>query len=63
ILLLAGGIDKGGDYGILEEEVRRKVKRLILFGAAKEIIRKALGHLAETVVVEDLEKAVREAYR
>lgn len=63
ILLLAGGIDKGGDYGILEEEVRKKVKRLILFGAAKEIIRKALGHLAETVVVEDLEKAVREASR
>lgn len=63
ILLLAGGIDKGGDYGILEEEVRKKVKRLILFGAAKEILRKALGHLAETVVVEDLEKAVRDAYR
>ncbi|MGH7830970.1 MAG: UDP-N-acetylmuramoyl-L-alanine--D-glutamate ligase, partial [Candidatus Binatia bacterium] len=36
VILLAGGIDKGGDYRIVEEEIQRKVKRLILFGAAKE---------------------------
>lgn len=63
VILLAGGLDKGGDYGPLEEEVRRKVKKLILFGAAKEIIRKALGHLTETVMVGDLEAAVREAHK
>ncbi|MGH7774501.1 MAG: UDP-N-acetylmuramoyl-L-alanine--D-glutamate ligase [Candidatus Binatia bacterium] len=61
VVLLAGGIDKGGDYRILEDEVRRKVKKLILFGAAKEIIRKALGHLTNTVVVETLDAAVQEA--
>jgi UDP-N-acetylmuramoylalanine--D-glutamate ligase len=63
IILIAGGIHKGGDYGILEDEVRAKVKKLIVFGAAKEIIKKALGHLAETVVVESLEAAVQEAHR
>lgn len=63
IILLAGGIDKGGDYRILEDEVGRKVKRLILFGAAKEVIKRALGHLTETVVVETLEAAVQEAYK
>jgi len=63
IILIAGGIHKGGDYAILEDEVRAKVKKLILFGAAKEIIQKALGHLAETVVVENLEVAVQEAHR
>jgi len=63
VILLAGGIDKGGDYRILEDEIRRKVKRLILFGAAKEIIKKALGHLTETVVVTTFEEAVREAAR
>lgn len=63
IILIAGGIHKGGDFGILEDEVRAKVKKLILFGAAKEIIHKALGHLAETVVVESLEAAVQEAHR
>jgi len=62
-VLLAGGIDKGGDYRILEDEVRRKVKKLILFGAAKEVIKRALGNLTETVVVESLEGAVQEAYR
>jgi UDP-N-acetylmuramoylalanine--D-glutamate ligase len=61
VILLAGGMDKGGDYRVLENEIRAKVKKLILFGAAKEVIRKALGHLTETVVVTTLEEAVREA--
>lgn len=62
VILIAGGIDKGGDYGVLEEEVGRNVKKLILFGQATETIRAALGHLTETVVVENLAAAVREAY-
>jgi UDP-N-acetylmuramoylalanine--D-glutamate ligase len=61
VLLLAGGVDKGGDYRPLESEIRRTVKKLILFGAAREKIRAALGHLTETVVVEDLAAAVRDA--
>jgi UDP-N-acetylmuramoylalanine--D-glutamate ligase len=61
VILLAGGMDKGGDYRVLENEIRAKVKKLILFGAAKEVIRKALGHLTETVVVTTLEEALREA--
>lgn len=63
VILLAGGIDKGGDYRPLENEVKQRVKKLILFGAAKGIIKKALGHLTETVIAETLEAAVREAYR
>jgi len=61
VILLAGGVDKGGDYAPLAGEIRRTVKKLILFGAAKEKIRAALGDLTETVVVESLEAAVREA--
>jgi len=63
VILLAGGLHKGGDYRILEEEVRRKVKKLVLFGAAKAMIQRALGHLTETVVVDSFEAAVREAYK
>ena len=63
VILLAGGVDKGGDYRILEREVGAKVKRLVLFGAAKERIHAALGHLVDTVVVESLEEAVQEAAR
>lgn len=61
ILLLAGGVDKGGSYESLREPVKQKVRRLILFGAARQIIANALGDLTETVVVNDLAAAVRDA--
>jgi UDP-N-acetylmuramoylalanine--D-glutamate ligase len=61
VILIAGGVDKGGDYGPMEEGIKRTVRRLVLFGAAKNVIARALGHLAETVVVENLAEAVREA--
>ena len=61
VILLAGGVDKGGDYGPLEPQIKQKVCRLVLFGAAKEIIAHALGALTETVIVDDLRAAVREA--
>jgi len=61
VILLAGGVDKGGDYAPLRDEVQRKVRRLVLFGAAKNLISAALGHLTETVSVETLEAAVRDA--
>lgn len=63
VILLAGGIDKGGDYRILDEEIRRIVKKLILFGAAKEVIQRDLGDLAPTQVVETLPEAVGEAWK
>ena len=61
VILLAGGVDKGGDYAPLEEGVRKKVRRLVLFGAAKELIARALGPLTETVIVDDIAAAVGDA--
>jgi UDP-N-acetylmuramoylalanine--D-glutamate ligase len=61
VILLAGGVDKGGDYGALRQEIEQKVRRLVLFGEAKEIIAQALGGLTDTVTVENLEAAVRDA--
>jgi len=61
VILLAGGVDKGGDYGPLAELVKKQVRRLVLFGAAKQTINSALGQLTRTVLVEDLAAAVREA--
>lgn len=61
VILLAGGIDKGGSYGPLTEEIKQKVRRLVLFGAAKDVIAHALGALTDTVVVDDLQAAVRDA--
>jgi UDP-N-acetylmuramoylalanine--D-glutamate ligase len=61
VILLAGGVDKGGDYAPLEEWVRKKVRRLVLFGQARDVIAKALGALTDTVIVEDMNAAVRDA--
>ena len=61
VILIAGGVDKGGDYGPLQNYIRQRVRRLVLFGAAKEIIAEALGHLTETVIVADLPAAVGDA--
>jgi UDP-N-acetylmuramoylalanine--D-glutamate ligase len=61
VILLAGGVDKGGDYGVLRDLVRSNVRRLVLFGAAKQIIGAALGGLTDTVVVDGFEAAVRDA--
>jgi UDP-N-acetylmuramoylalanine--D-glutamate ligase len=61
VILMAGGVDKGGDYGPLEEEIKRTVRRLVLFGAAKNVIAAALGHLTETVIAENIADAVRAA--
>jgi UDP-N-acetylmuramoylalanine--D-glutamate ligase len=61
VILLAGGVDKGGDYAPLGDEIKRNVRRLVLFGAAKNRIAKALGGLTETVSVDSLDAAVRDA--
>lgn len=61
VILLAGGVDKGGDYGPLAEGVQQKVRRLLLFGAAKQVIAAALGRLTETVIVDDIKAAVSDA--
>ena len=61
VILLAGGVDKGGDYGPLRGPLRSKVKKLILFGAARETMKEALAGATDTRVVETLPEAVREA--
>ncbi|MBI2962702.1 MAG: UDP-N-acetylmuramoyl-L-alanine--D-glutamate ligase [Deltaproteobacteria bacterium] len=61
VILLAGGVDKGGSYEPLRRLVHERVKRLIVFGQARETIRGALGAETETVVVSSLEEAVARA--
>jgi UDP-N-acetylmuramoylalanine--D-glutamate ligase len=61
VILIAGGVDKGGDYGPLASGIKRTVRRLVLFGAAKNVIAAALGHLTETVIVDNLADAVRDS--
>jgi UDP-N-acetylmuramoylalanine--D-glutamate ligase len=63
IILIAGGKDKGGDYRILRKPAQGRLKSLILLGQAKEKIKEALGDMAPTYVVRDLDEAVVTAFK
>jgi UDP-N-acetylmuramoylalanine--D-glutamate ligase len=60
--LIAGGRDKGGDYGPLKKLIAERVKGMALIGEAKEGMEGALGGLTETVKVDTLEDAVHWAF-
>lgn len=58
IVLIMGGRDKDGDFTVLKDLVKEKVKALVLLGEAKEKIAKALEGAADTVFVRDIKEAV-----
>jgi UDP-N-acetylmuramoylalanine--D-glutamate ligase len=61
VILLAGGIEKGGDYGVLRDPVRRRVKRAILFGASRDMLAGTLADATTIEVVDTLAVAVAHA--
>ncbi len=58
VILIAGGLDKGGDFTPLRGLVKEKVKCLILIGKAKDKIAEAVGGLTDTIFASSLEDAV-----
>jgi len=62
VILIMGGRDKGGNFRILRDLVRRRVKRLIVLGEAKEDILFALGDITSTKEASSMEDAVLSAY-
>jgi UDP-N-acetylmuramoylalanine--D-glutamate ligase len=58
IILIAGGRDKAGDFSLLRDLVKSKVKTIVLIGEASEKIHQALGDITETVMAKDLKEAV-----
>ncbi len=61
VVLLMGGRYKGGDFGILAELVREKVKMLIVFGEAGREIDSIIGGITRTEIAGNLKKAVNMA--
>jgi UDP-N-acetylmuramoylalanine--D-glutamate ligase len=59
VILIAGGLDKGSDFSPLYDLFRRKVKLLILLGAAAGKMANVLATSTETVLVQSLQDAVR----
>jgi len=63
LIWIAGGIDKGNDYSILDNLVRNKVKAIICLGTDNAKIHKAFGEIVETIIdVQSASEAVKTAY-
>jgi UDP-N-acetylmuramoylalanine--D-glutamate ligase len=62
IILIAGGKDKGGDYGPLKGIVGARVKRLIVIGEARRRMAEALGGSVPISLADTLEEAVHRAF-
>jgi UDP-N-acetylmuramoylalanine--D-glutamate ligase len=60
LVWIAGGVDKGNDYNLITDEVKKKVKTLICLGKDNDKLKKAFGHIVpkvmETQSVKELVK-------
>jgi UDP-N-acetylmuramoylalanine--D-glutamate ligase len=63
IILIAGGLDKGGDYAPLRRPLGEKVKLAILNGAARDKMAAALVGVTAIELVATLQDAVERAAR
>jgi UDP-N-acetylmuramoylalanine--D-glutamate ligase len=61
VVLIMGGVDKGGDFGLLADVVRRRGRGLVLLGASRDALRAALGGLLPTREAASMREAVRAA--
>jgi len=63
IIWIAGGVDKGNDYSMLDDLVRKKVKAIICLGVDNEKIHKFFSESIETIIdVQSASEAVKTAY-
>ena len=59
VVLIAGGRDKGGDYGSVRKIVKDRVKTMVLIGEAAEKMKKAFSSAVPVVVAESMGDAVK----
>lgn len=62
VILIAGGLDKGGDYGVLKGLIKAKVKTLILLGQAKDKLFEIFQGQTKVLRVQDMAEAVQEIF-
>lgn len=63
IILIMGGRDKGADFDLLRPLIERRVRTLILFGEAREKIKKALGNSVPVQMASTMKEAVSLAFQ
>jgi UDP-N-acetylmuramoylalanine--D-glutamate ligase len=62
VVLIAGGRDKGGDYLLMADQVRDKVKAMLLIGEAREKMAAAFEGMTRVEMMDSLAQAVRRAH-
>lgn len=63
IVWIAGGIDKGNDYEVLQEIVKRKVKALVCLGKDNRKLHEAFSRSIDLIVnTESMNECVKAAY-
>jgi len=62
VILIAGGRDKGIDYGVIAKAAKNKVKQVVLIGEAKDKIADCLKGAFPVEKVDSLAEAVNKAY-
>lgn len=63
VILIMGGKDTNLNYTSLRDDIKRRVKNLILVGEAKERINRDVGDYSETFLIGTFEEAVLIAYQ
>ncbi|MBW2217875.1 MAG: UDP-N-acetylmuramoyl-L-alanine--D-glutamate ligase [Deltaproteobacteria bacterium] len=58
LILIMGGRDKGGDYSLLNELIKKHARLLVLTGEAADKIENVLGDIVQTIRTDSLDEAV-----
>lgn len=61
VVLIAGGVDKGGDYHLIDAVIKEKVKSIVVIGQASNAIAEAWGGLCPVKKATSMEEAVTKA--
>lgn len=62
IVVIMGGRDKEGDFTILKDEIKKRVKGIVLIGEAREKIRRTFSGICEMKEAESMGSAVKTAF-
>ena len=62
IILIAGGKDKGADYRQILDDIKKKVKLIIVIGEAAQKINEAFSDIIEVIRASNMKDAVQKAF-
>ncbi|MFN3788281.1 MAG: glutamate ligase domain-containing protein, partial [Sulfurihydrogenibium azorense] len=62
VVLILGGINKGGDFSVLKDKLKQKVKKAIIIGRDKHQIKSMIEEYTQVELADSLEEAVIKSY-